>query len=371
MLRHIALLTFVLCLASNAQAALIGNDLSARDNAADGATTVFYTTYMHTPRAGTISDVSVFNQGAGTSFNLFVLRPTATPNQYNVVYDSGSIIPAGPVNTAVTMALPNGSFNVQPGDVFGHYGRGVPYSDNPGTNAVNPQNIYFSSPAAPVLATTITLGGASFPLAGFNRDYAIAVNVPTVREQQGFGTFEGGAVDGAAGVLGVLDDHAFTLKGQIDKWQFFSNSSATDRFVTPLLFKANGLGGFEITAIGTPRQNTNTGLQIYDFGVISGDETVGPGIFPGWWDGNFLTGIANQGVIEFDGAGVGTLPLFPEADGFVVGDDYGPGGLGAFGGSPFQRQYAVNFSSVQVPEPATALLMLLAAPLAARRRRVA
>jgi len=362
-------------LSAPAQAGLVGNDLSARVAAADGATTVFYSNWYSTPVADTVSTVDVFFQGSSTPFNLYVLRPTATPNQYNVIYDSGAIVPAGVPNTAVKLPLPNGPVQVQAGDVFAHYGRGIPYSDAPtaaaaGLNAVNPQQIFFSSPAAPVASTTITLNSAAFPQnPSFNRDYAMAVNVPSVVEQVGWGTYEGAAVDGAVGVTLIMDDHGFTQTGNVDKWHFFSNSSATNRFVTPLLFESNGDGSYDVVGVGTPRQNTNAGLQMYDFSLIAGSDQVGPGIFPGFWDGNYLTGVANAGVIEWENAGAGTAPLAIDGGTILLNERFGPGGTPLHPASPFQRAYAVNFSNLAVPEPATAMLGVIAMGCLGLRRR--
>lgn len=349
------------------QAGLVGNDVSLRAQAADGATTVFYTNWYSAPRAGTVDSVDIFFQNAATPFNFYVLRPTATKNNYDVIYDSGAIIPAGTPNTAVSLALPNGPVNVQAGDLFAHYGRGIPYSDNNAINAVNPQLIYFSSPAAPVQGNTISLASPAFPLSGFNRDYAIAVNVPSVLEQVGFGTADAPLVDTATGVLGILDDHGFTERGQVNTWHFFSDSSAVGRFVTPLLLKETGAGGFEVTGIGTPRANTNTGLQMYDFDPIAGSDMVEDGYFAGWWDGNVLTGLANAGVIEWrDQSGLGSLPLFIDGNGFNIGTIYGTGGQASIGN--FRRQYSLNFSTVHIPEPATVTLALMAGVGLLRRR---
>lgn len=354
-----------------AQAGLVGNELSARTAAADGDTRVLYSNWYSTPVASTVDSVDIFFQGDTTTFNLFVLRPTGVTNQYDVVYDSGTIMPSGTPNTTISLALPNGPANVQPGDVFAHYGRGIPFSDANNLNAVNPQFIHYPSPAAPVDSTTITLGSASFPSSTIIRDYASAVNVPGVLEQVGWGTTQGPLVDTAAGVTGVMDDHGFTLEGKVDQWHFFSDSSATDRFVTPLLFEVNGDGTFDIVGVGTPRQNTNAGLQMHEFELVAGTDEVGPGIVPGWWDGNFLTGIANLGVIEWkNGIGTGSIPLFQDLNGVALGEIYGPGSNSGFGTAPFVRQYSINFSTQAIPEPATAMLAMFgAAGLMLRRRR--
>ena len=130
--------------------------------------------------AGTLQSFQAWNQvtpggspgpSAGNVFNAYVLRPTATPNEYTVVYDSGpltvpvSAIPAGEVATFTVPAV-----TVQLNDVIGFYGRGIPVDTG---ITVSPDT--FSHPAtadpalivnqAPAVAATIGIGvDPGFPL---------------------------------------------------------------------------------------------------------------------------------------------------------------------------------------------------------------
>ena len=159
-----------------AYATLVGNALTDRSDASDGATGVFYTNFVPMPGTGVVDSVSIYGKGDTQPFNLYQLRPTGSPNQYAVVYDSGIIGPSGTSGTVSSLALPNGAASVQAGDLFAHYGRGVPYSNQGGLNATNTPNIYYPSPAAPSAGSTITLGSAAFPLSSYPRDYASAVD---------------------------------------------------------------------------------------------------------------------------------------------------------------------------------------------------
>jgi len=154
----------------------IGNALTPRAAATDGSTQVLYTNFTPMPADGEVAGVSTYAQGSSYSFNMYQLRPTGTPNQYDVVYDSGTIRPSGGSGSIEALPFPNGPTTVAPGDVFAHYGRGIPYSDAGGTNAVDTQNIYYPSPSPPSQGSPITLGGAGFPQSGYRRDYAWAVD---------------------------------------------------------------------------------------------------------------------------------------------------------------------------------------------------
>ena len=118
---------------------------------------LFLVEYMPDPVAkeaftGEVAGVSTYAQGSSQAFNMYQLRPTGTPNQYDVVYDSGTIRPNGDAGSVQSFAFPNGPTDVHPGDVFAHYGRGIPWSLSGGTNAANPQRIYHPSPTPPTQA---------------------------------------------------------------------------------------------------------------------------------------------------------------------------------------------------------------------------
>src|SRR5687768_17024787 len=78
--------------ASAAGAAQVGNNLIPREFNSDGATTVLQVYRTDPiPAAGVIKSFSTFNQdgNVGGTFNGYVLRPTGTPDEYTVVFDSG------------------------------------------------------------------------------------------------------------------------------------------------------------------------------------------------------------------------------------------------------------------------------------------
>lgn len=174
----LGLLGAVATFGTPSEAALIGNILNARSAAGDGALGVFYSNYVPMPGTGVVDAIGLYYQASPYApFNAYQLRPTGNPNEYTVVYDSGAITPSGTPNTALRIPLPNGKTYVRPGDIFAHYGRGIPYSDSPGgINITNARMIYYPSPAAPTTGSTITLPSVAFPSSSYIRDYASAVN---------------------------------------------------------------------------------------------------------------------------------------------------------------------------------------------------
>ena len=161
----------------------VGNSvLRGRDAAADGAATVFYTNFESMPDEGTVRSMRIHSQGSATTFHMLQLRPTGNPDEYTIVYDSGTITaPTGPVGTAVSIAFPGGATQVEAGDVFAHYGQGIPYSPYNGNNSGNAPPIFYSVSLADAtnLGSTIKLDGSDghFPMRlDLSRDYAWAVN---------------------------------------------------------------------------------------------------------------------------------------------------------------------------------------------------
>jgi hypothetical protein len=379
--RYFAGLMFLFCLVAacatnSGVAGELGNELTARTASSDGAPDVFYSNFFAAPYADQVSSVNIFYQGqaAANTFRFFQLRPIG-PNQFNVVYDSGTIVPSGTLNTVSTLAFPNGPANVQPGDIFAHYGRGIPYSDAGGVNANQLKSIFYPSPAAPIVGSNITLPTAGvFPSSGFVRDYASSVTMSSFIEQVGFGTVNRANVDGATGVLGVLRNDPFTMEGTVTKWHIYNDNTPTvDRMITPLILRETAPGTYEVVGEGTPRTNNAAGLQMFDFDLVAGTADVLAGDMVGWWDGSGVT--ANLGVAEWDQFGTETIPLWADGNGVAIGDSYSAATAGYFG--LFNRQYSINFTTAEVaavPEPTTMAVWFIvgvAGAVVALRRRVA
>jgi len=116
----------------------IGNPLVSRAFATDYATApgtlgpvlVILKTTM--PTSGQVTSIQYFNQAttggsptpsAGNLFHAYVLRPTANPNEYSVLWDSGELtVPAiaDPVGVIETIPVPN--IAVTTGDTIALYG---------------------------------------------------------------------------------------------------------------------------------------------------------------------------------------------------------------------------------------------------------
>ena len=163
-----------------------GNPVDAdRAYATDDAATVFVVN--PTPlEGGTLEGLRVWNQvtpggsasgpSAGKSFHVYVLRLTAAPNHYTVVFDSGLLtipqIGSAGVSEVVTFSV--GPFAVQAGDLIAHYGQGIPL-DVTGTDLV-----YYPVAAAPAAGGTVVPGSASFPTFAQTRAYSLSAQVAVV-----------------------------------------------------------------------------------------------------------------------------------------------------------------------------------------------
>ncbi len=165
----------------------VGNTLTSRTYATDYATgpgtlaPVLVVLPSTMPASGRVTAIQYFNQAtagssptpsAGNLFHAYVLRATATPNQYSVAWDSGELtVPAAidPVGEVVQIPVPN--IAVTTGDTIAFYGEGIPLDDN-GTGA---DSLIYSAPAAPT--GTFTLNGSGFPIYSQTRTYSIAANV--------------------------------------------------------------------------------------------------------------------------------------------------------------------------------------------------
>ncbi|NJD75549.1 MAG: hypothetical protein FIB08_00445 [Candidatus Methanoperedens sp.] len=137
---------------------------------------------------GTLVNFQIWNQAtagsspfpsAGNIFYAYVLRPTGTPNQYQIVFNSSLLTVTTPSTPGISeiATFPVGPFNVLAGDVIGFYGQGIPLDVGTGTDILS-----YPAPAPPADGSTITLGvNPGFPIYSQDRNYAIAatVNVST------------------------------------------------------------------------------------------------------------------------------------------------------------------------------------------------
>ncbi len=368
------------------QTGQVGNTVSSRVNASDSSTTVFWSSHHAIPYAGELHVVDVQDQGQSGSFELFQLRATdTTGSNFQVVNRSGAIAVSTMASGSTKSYVLPTSFDVLPGDLVFHRGNGIPWTLDASTAAAHNNHTIYNNGTAPGINANLTLGAGGFPAyaaSAQKRDYAWAAQAPGVVERVGNGTTNGNNIDtNDGGILGVLSGDGFSKLGRVDQWHLFSNgagatASSAGRSVTPLIFQQSGTG-FEITGIGTARVSDNSGLQMFDFDLVSGSDVVGPGFFVGWWDGSGST--SNAGVIEW-ATGDGSFPinLWLDGNGVAVGDLYDDGTNGmAYSYSNLARQYSLNFTTVMVPatvmvpEPEAGMLAIagiLAVFLCLRRR---
>ena len=153
----------------------VGNPLTARQYPTDSAADVLVVNGSPVATAGQLTEVRTWNMpGSGpNAFHAYVLRPTALPSEYAVVFDSGALsVPA--VAEGVVQAFAVGPVGVLPGDVIAHYGQGIPLDIGAGADL-----LAYPAPAAPVAGQTIVLGSSGYPLYPQQRTYAIAATVQT------------------------------------------------------------------------------------------------------------------------------------------------------------------------------------------------
>jgi hypothetical protein len=133
--------------------------------------------------AGTLTAFQTWNQAAagaspfpsaGNVFHAYVLRPTANPNEYMVVFDSGPLtVPAlTDPNVSEVATFPVAALAVQADDRIAFYGQGIPVDTGTGTDV-----LHYPSPSAPLQDATITLGGAEFPVYPQARTYSFRATV--------------------------------------------------------------------------------------------------------------------------------------------------------------------------------------------------
>lgn len=349
-----------------------GNNPVARAAATDTSSTVFYTNAYGAPVATTVYAVDVYIQNStaqsAESFTLYQLRPTGTANEYDVIASSQAISPSGTNGTTASFLL-DSPFDLNQGDMIGHYGAGLALTQNSvAADAHNNQYIYFSSPSAPTVSSTITLGpnnaNPDFPLFGSVRDYAYGFQIEGIVETVGNGAGQGvSAPDGANSLLVVMDNDAFTKTGRASTWQFFNDTpGSAGNDLTPVLLREAG-GTLSVIGIGETRVATANGFQQWDFDVVFGTDLVQAGDLFGFYYGDDTGG--NAGSVEYVQLGTATnIRLFEELDGIQLADTF------ASGGAKFSlsRYYSANLTTIPTPAALPAGLAMIGL-LAMRRKR--
>ena len=156
---------------------MVGNDLPRETTHRPIGGAHFYTTGVEIPATGTVDAVTIPLQSdsqLNLVFRMFHLRPTAIAEETTVIADSGPITVVGAAGGLATFAFPNGAMPVQAGDLFFHYGRGVPFTPTRGTSAH-----LVAGPNLPAIGQplNLALGNPDFPLReDLPRDYAWAVH---------------------------------------------------------------------------------------------------------------------------------------------------------------------------------------------------
>ena len=142
-----------------------------------------------------------------------MLRPTGTPNQYTVVYDSGELtVPplADPAISEVATFPVAPAVAVQAGDVLGFYGQGIPVDTGV---TVNPDILSYPASADPSMATnvapaqgsTLSLGvDPAFPMYSQDRTYSFSAMVTPTIVDPGTGAQATATVDPKTGAISAV-----------------------------------------------------------------------------------------------------------------------------------------------------------------------
>ena len=239
--------------------------------------------------------------------------------------------------------------------MLAHYGQGLPFDLNlTVADAHNNQYIYYPSPSAPGVGSSITLGQGGFPQFGQRRDYAWAVQLDGFVETVGNGAGQGvSSPDGVGSLLVVMDNDPFTQPGRIDTWQFFNDTANTGgRLITPVTLRETAIG-LEVLGIGITRVGTENGFQQYDFATIEGTNVVAAGDLFGFYYGDSQGG--DLGSVEFTQIGSDTIRLFTQnlVDGLQISDVFTSPAYN------LARYYSANASTLVVPEPGSLALLAL------------
>ncbi len=200
-----------------------GDALSDRNyNSDNGPTNSQLTLDFPITQAGILQNILTWGEtsgqsisGIGENFELFVLRPLNTTN-YQVVFATGYFTVAN-VGTN-TFAVAGTPFGLQVGDVIAHYGRGIPFDNHDS----GPSSVYIANNLpAPVVGTTITVPGATYPLYDDGgRNYAIQVQLlgqpflVTTNSDNGPGSLRQAVLDANAFGSASTINFATNLSGQ-------------------------------------------------------------------------------------------------------------------------------------------------------------
>ena len=199
----------------------VGNPLTDRANATDYATPpgVLGPVFVVLPNAalpdGSLQSFQTWNQAdragsptpsAGGVFHAYVLRPTGTPSQYTVAYDSGLLtVPtlADPLVSELATFPVTPPVAVQAGDVLGFYGQGIPVDTGV---TVNPDLLSYPANTAPAQAETLTIGvDPGYPLYPTqDRTYSLSALVTPTITDPGTGAEATAIVDPKTGGISAV-----------------------------------------------------------------------------------------------------------------------------------------------------------------------
>jgi len=274
--RLLAMVAVAWVVAAAAQAGVLGNPLVARSAPSDGANNVLeiYTS-SPMPSDGLIDQVLLYKQSgvpapADREFQLFTLRPTATPNQYLVTGTAGAITNFGTTDAVNSYPV---ALNVQQDDVFAHMGTGIPYQSG------GSEPLYYPSNVQPAVGSTITVGAAPYPPYG-TRVYSLAVN----HVAGGSTSLVGNALvqaetacDSVENILPVYTSSPIPSDGVINEVQIYKQEpTATVRTFELFVLRPTGGGQYDVVASSGQITNYGTGGQalaynLPDIAVEAGD----------------------------------------------------------------------------------------------------
>lgn len=158
--------------------------------------------------------------------------------------------------------------------------------------------------------------------------------------------------DTADGSIFIVPDSFGSTTKTLLSWSIFDDD-VSGRSITPLILEDLGSNQYSITGIGTTRTSDASGIQSFNFDLVSGSADVGEDLYFGWKDGG--NGSNNLGVIDYENVSSDSIIwLGGEQTSFSVGQTF-PGSSSL----ELERSYSVQATAVPFGTSPTSGIFIL------------